>query len=235
MKSVLIFLILAMLPTISMADRYYLLMSKNDQLCQKVNRMFNSDLFHHKKVHLENHPEFNAFSWDKQFRFYNGRTGELIKKPRCDGRQSIGCKNAIFDINNDGQDELVKFTEEMTYGIENQNMMSFVLPKQDAPNDFYYSESYNVGRNITLKHLPVQRIVRDRKRYIFSSRFVLIRPFVVQKLTYVAIFFNSVDEDAPWSLDINEKNMVSIIQYDASNQPSDICYLFRTFKRSKKG
>ncbi len=107
---------LLMINTLLQADAYLLVMSKDDNLCQNITSMFNKDLFEYKEVRLEDHKEFNAVVWDKEFEFFDYPNDKRITEPRCNNSQSFGCKNAIFDINNDGKDELVAYKDERLYG-----------------------------------------------------------------------------------------------------------------------
>ena len=47
----------------SFADRYLLVMSKDDDLCQYILKMYNDDLDKHGRLILENHPEYNFTEW----------------------------------------------------------------------------------------------------------------------------------------------------------------------------
>lgn len=240
---------LLMINTLLQADAYLLIMSKDDKLCQNITSMFNKDLFNHKEVQLEDHEAFNAVVWDKEFEFYDADNLRIEK--RCDNKQSFGCKNAIFDINNDGKDELVAFMDERLFGTPSYNEVSFAPQKAENPFKFQYgTESKYVGMTGTTntheyKEFPVQKVAKDDfKFYITSSSHVLLRPFKIADTFYIATFFNTYGRDN-WdglgyrSQDINNNNMVSISKYDATNEQHDFCYMMRiftspTFKKTKK-
>lgn len=239
MKKLLLINSLFMMTTLLQADAYLLIMSKDDKLCQNINSMFNKDLFEHKEVRLENHKEFNAVVWDKEFEFYWVGKDKPDDKPRCDNNQQFGCKNAIFDINNDGKDELVAFMEERLYGIPSYNEIDFAPQEIKNPLNFKAAKSTSVGfkgsNSHNYKELPVQDTDDDDfKFYISSSSHVLLRPLKIENIFYIATFFNTHGRDN-WdglgyrSQDLNDNNMVSISKYDVANEQHDICYLMRVF------
>jgi len=238
--------LLLMVNTLLQADSYLLVMSKDDKLCQNITTMFNEDLFKHKEVRLKDHKEFNAVVWDKEFEFYraSGDQDILYSEPRCDNEQSLGCKNAIFDINNDGKDELVAYLDERLYGTASYNQISYAPQEENGSLKFKYRQSTIVGDE-HYKEFPVQRVAKDGfKFYITSSSFVLLRPFKVADTFYIATFFNTYGRNNwdPYrynSKNLNDNNMVSISKYDANNEQHDLCYMIRvftspTFTKTKK-
>lgn len=238
---------LFMITTLLQADAYLLIMSKNDKLCQNINRMFNDDLVKYKKVRLEDHKEFNAVVWDKEFEFFDYPDDRRIIPPLCDERQTYGCKNAIFDINNDGKDELVAYLDERLYGMAGYNEIQWVAQDPNAPLEFHYIKRLkSLGGDHHYKELPVQYTDKKYgfKAYISSDQDVLLRPFKISNTFYIAIFFNSDGRDN-WtgfgyrSKDLNDNNMVSISKYDAANEQHDLCFMMRvftspTYKKTKK-
>ena len=246
MKRLLLISGLLMVNTLLQADSYLLVMSKDDKLCQNITTMFNEDLFKHKEVHLKDHKEFNAVVWDKEFEFFDYPNDKRITKPRCDNEQSLGCKNAIFDINNDGKEELVAFMDERLYGVASYNEIQWVAQDLNAPLEFHYVKRLqSLGGDHDYKELPIQKIDTDSfKFYITSGSFVLLRPFKVADTFYIATFFNTYGRNSSDtyeynSKNLNDNNMVSISKYDANNEQHDLCYMIRvftspTFTKTKK-
>ena len=249
MKRLLFVGVLLMVNTLLQADAYLLVMSKDDKLCQNITTMFNEDLFKHKEVRLKDHKEFNAMVWDKEFEFYYSGEEKPINMPRCDNEQSLGCKNAIFDINNDGKDELVAYLDERLYGTASYNEIDYAPQEENGSLKFRNSKSISVGfykgqiRNY--KEFPVQKVHNDGfKQYVSPSSFVLLRPFKVADTFYIATFFNTYGRNNwdPYrynSKNLNDNNMVSISKYDANNEQHDLCYMMRvfpspTFTKTKK-
>lgn len=237
---------LLMITTLLQADAYLLVMSKDDKLCQNINSMFNNDLFKHKEVRLEDHKEFNAVVWDKEFEFFDYPNDERITKPRCDNKQSFGCKNAIFDINNDGKDELVAYMDERLYGMPSYNHIQWVAQDPNASLEFHYVKRLQSSHDHEYKELPIQKVDKDDFKFYIttSSSHVLLRPFKLANTFFIATFFNTHGRDN-WdglgyrSQDLNDNNMVSISKYDANNEQHDLCYMMRvftspTFNKTKK-
>lgn len=194
---------------------------------------------------MEDHKEFNAVVWDKEFEFFDYPNDKRITEPRCNNSQSFGCKNAIFDINNDGKDELVAYMDERLYGRASYNHIQWVAQDPNAPLEFHYVKRLQSSHDHEYKELPVQKIHNDGfKQYISSGSDILIRPFKLADTFYIATFFNTHGRDN-WnglgyrSKDLNDNNMVSISKYDANNEQHDLCYMMRiftspTFKKTKK-
>ncbi|NCO02534.1 MAG: hypothetical protein GW906_12035 [Epsilonproteobacteria bacterium] len=228
--------VLLTLSSLLQADAYLLIMSKDDNLCQNINSMFNKDLFDYKELRLEEHKEFNAVVWDKEFEFY-GIDGTSMDM--CNAKREQECKSGIFDINNDGKDELVTHFKASWNGTPFRMTMRFVA--RDANNSlrFQYGKGISVGFKGSSSHkykeLPVQKIHNDGfKQYILSGEHVLLYPFKIAYTFYIATFFNTHGRDN-WdglgyrSQDLNDNNMVSISKYDANNEQHDICYMIRVF------
>lgn len=181
--------LLLMVNTLLQADSYLLVMSKDDKLCQNITTMFNEDLFKHKEVRLKDHKEFNAVVWDKEFEFFDYPNDKRITKPRCDNEQSLGCKNAIFDINNDGKEELVAFMDERLYGVASYNEIQWVAQDLNAPLEFHYVkrlQSLGGGitstKNFQYKELPkmVSNFISLPVHLFYSVRLKLPIPFTLR-------------------------------------------------------
>jgi hypothetical protein len=74
-------------------EAYKLVMSKDKELCASILQLFNTDMKQHKEIRYDKHEVFAQISWK----------GGLEEG-------SHGCsylRHALFDINNDGMDELV--------------------------------------------------------------------------------------------------------------------------------
>ena len=91
-----VILFFSVLCSVSFADRFVLVMSKDDPVCQKLYRIYNADLEKYGVFTPENHTEFTAVQW-KEFTW--------LEIPRqLKDRQFF---YAIYDVNNDGKDEFV--------------------------------------------------------------------------------------------------------------------------------
>ena len=94
MKKIILTGILA-ISTLLQADSYLLTMSKDDNVCQHMYKVFNGDMHSKGKLVFEDHKEFNWLKWDKKLDFiepFGNYVGDY------------------FDINNDGKKEVVAFS-----------------------------------------------------------------------------------------------------------------------------
>ncbi|WP_324171287.1 hypothetical protein [Sulfurimonas sp.] len=257
---------LIVVSTLLQADRYLLIMSKDDKVCHRVSKILNDDLKEYKELKLQTHKEFNVIKWDKEFIFYLTGTGK--NKPYKDYcSRSTGCKNAIFDINNDGKDELVAFREELLKstrsGDAGYNEILY-LPKET--NEFFKFDiskgTVDIGSEHYYKELPkqVSSLFGSKHTdtvYMSTGNTTTLRPFKIDNTYYISTFFSTFgqkdyDESSKrgqkvssigisgaydyyrilWS-DINYQNFVSISKYDATNKPTDTCYLIKIFTNKK--
>jgi hypothetical protein len=117
-KRLLLILTFALWSSACFADQYVLVMSKNDCVCQHMLKIYNEDLEKYGEIKYDQHEEFKAIDWKKQESyleyFGNGTLEEhdtLISK---------------FDINNDGNPEIVIKDEHRTLrGIDSDAIYIF--------------------------------------------------------------------------------------------------------------
>jgi hypothetical protein len=84
-------------PARCLADEYILIMSKDKSVCQNMLRLYNDDLRKSGEIQYEEHEEYTSIKWEekKAFGFYQGvKNYEYMLM-------------SIFDINNDGKEEIV--------------------------------------------------------------------------------------------------------------------------------
>jgi hypothetical protein len=105
-KKILFVLILTFLSSVSFADRYLLIMSKDDCVCQHMLKIYNEDLKEHGEIKYDQHEEFKAIKWEakKAYTTYHG------EKRYFDSPQDTALISQ-FDINGDGTDEFVVKTK----------------------------------------------------------------------------------------------------------------------------
>ena len=102
MKKVLFLLFLFFLSSISFADEYVLVMSKEDNVCQHMLKLYNDDLKQYGQVRYDQHKEFNWIRWqDKGIRL------RPASNPKA--TTGISAKIALFDINNDSKEEAIVY------------------------------------------------------------------------------------------------------------------------------
>jgi hypothetical protein len=88
------------------ADEYVLVMSKDDNVCLHMLKLYNSDLKKYEQVRYKRHKEFNWIKWvDKGIRL----------KPASEPTHVMGisARIAVFDINNDFKDEVILYSPSM--------------------------------------------------------------------------------------------------------------------------
>jgi hypothetical protein len=103
MRKVILLLVLLLLPSICLADEYVLVMSKEDNVCQHMLKLYNDDLKKNGEVKYDEHREFNWIRWEEKG----------IQRIPASGPPSmrINAKIALFDINNDSKDEVIIYSE----------------------------------------------------------------------------------------------------------------------------
>ena len=91
------------------ADEYVLVMSKDDNVCQHMLKLYNADLKKYGRVMYEKHEEFNWIKWEKKaIRIRPAFAPSMIEiEPS---------EIALFDINNDTRDEAIIYSESMLSG-----------------------------------------------------------------------------------------------------------------------
>lgn len=102
-KIMILTLTLFFIPTTSLGDEYVLVMSKEDNLCQHMLNIYNSDMNKYGKVKYEDHKEFNWVRWEGKKIHLIGASGP----PPIE----INAQIALFDINNDSENEVIVFSE----------------------------------------------------------------------------------------------------------------------------
>jgi len=106
MKNIKILLILFLLfmPSLGFADEYVLVMSKDDNVCQHMLKLYNDDLKKYGSVQYKLHSEFNWIRWmDKKIKLRPATYPNAV--------WDIDAKTVLFDINNDSQEELIVYSE----------------------------------------------------------------------------------------------------------------------------
>lgn len=113
MKNLKILLILFLLftPTLLCADEYALIMSKNENLCKHMQKIYNDDLKKFGGVQYKLHSEFNWIRWmNKKIKLRPATAPNTV--------WDMDAKIVLFDINNDFKKELIVYTESTLSGYE---------------------------------------------------------------------------------------------------------------------
>ena len=204
------------------ADKYMLLMSKNDKVCHHMGSIYNSDLAKYNKVVLQNHKEYNWLSWDnwvflKRQSYYKDTAGFGIKK---------------FDINNDGIDENILFRRRpiSIYRLEhiydelvclsNDKIINYSNQTTSLiyKNNLIYHEALS---SYKLNKFPLQK----KNEGLHMNGNYNIRPFRIDNQYYLS-FFGNIGTDTRAKLP-EDKNSIIVTKYDENNTMRNVCYFLR--------
>lgn len=233
-KGILLVLILTFLSSISFADEYVLVMSKDDCACQHMLKLYNEDLRKYGNIKYDKHEEFNAIKWEEKkyyTTFPDGQKHYPVSKP---GTLSI----SRFDINNDGNDESIVKQEGFLKGILSESIYYFKGKNVDYFKDdefdaylLFSKATGSVGtgafdQNVyELKELPKISIgmILDKEtysHYAFGGHFY-VNPFVFKGSYYIDMRQKqNIYSPYQWLV---------ILKYDKHDQIQDICYCLKTF------
>ena len=235
-RNIFIVLFVLLLPAIGLADEYVLVMSKDDNVCQHMHRLYNDDLKKYGEIKYDQHAEFNAIEWeDKKFYRIVGDKKEYPKEP-IESKTTV--QISYYDINNDGKKEIVIKDEGSYKGIPSDNLHFFKnedvsLFQEDAFDIkiLYNKATGNIrsgGRNTyELKELPefIYSGIddKDTNAYYSLGAYIYINPF-----SFAGTYYLNVKDDVPFDF----KKMYSgkflvILKYTKENQIKDICYFLK--------
>lgn len=234
MRKVLLVLVLFLLPSICLADEYVLVMSKEDNVCQHMLKLYNEDLRKYGEVRYDEHEEFKAIKWEEKKYYTTYPDG---KKHYMDNGSVLMSR---FDINNDGKEEIVlKFTQ--------------FFKREFADNLYFFKSEYShffkdefdvnglhlkaigkmgtmafMGNTYALKGLPqISEIVggKEVKLFYVMGGWFYVNPFVFKEASYI----DMRDDDPP-----DSKKFLVILKYTKDNQLKDICYFLKAVNCKNK-
>lgn len=198
-------------------ESYTLVMSKDDELCNHMLKLFNQDLKQHGwqgDEYQEEHEEFKRVPWQ------SARFSSVI-----DGRTEYrDVEGALFDFNNDGvQDFVVRWQSSLSNARADS---LFMLDREIAKraNDLDSSEFWNARNQIDLAgwfydvSLPVKVMAGLR----------VLQPFIYHETSY--LFMRELFETPPITPGyavIVKYGGGKFINRDVSGKMEDICYYQR--------
>lgn len=221
------------------ADHYLLVMSKNDQVCQQMYKLYNTDMQEHGNIAFENHEEYNWLKWDYDINLYN--TYQNMEIPAYDNPNIGGI--ASFDINNDENNETVLFERMFLSGILHDTISFFHL-------DFYrkFKEKLNTKDLPPNRHtfpstqqhnvmeLPTQKIfdsLGDKIHLMLSvGTFSYVRPLKIDSQYFISIFASEGQDRI--ALPLEKTNVILISKYNENNNMQNVCYFIRTHSWKKQ-
>ncbi len=223
-KRLFLVFVLLLFPSISFADEYVLVMSKEDNVCQYMLKLYNEDLKKYGEVRYDEHEEFTAIKWEEK-RYYTTRHGKKDYSIMDYGSVII----SRFDINNDGKEEIIVKEEGSLKGILSENLYYFKGEDSDYFKDeFDIKILYNkairklafTGGFYDLKELPQFLYLgiggkEVKGHYLLAGHFY-INPFAFKETYYI-------------DMKDNEEigNFLVILKYTKDNQIKDVCYYLK--------
>ena len=114
---------------------FRLVMSKDDDVCQHMLKIFNEDLRESGNVEFDRHKEFNVIRWENKRRYVINENGAK------DYESSPGTDSySVFDVNNDKKNEVVLWARDRGLkGIPSDDIFIFKIQNesdfQDGVND----------------------------------------------------------------------------------------------------
>ena len=240
MRRILFVMILILFSSISFADEYVLVMSKDDKVCQHMLNIYNEDLRKYGEIKYAEHEEFKAIKWEKRKYLFEGKKRDkplLISK---------------FDINNDGKPEvIIKDENRNLKGIPSDALYVFreedfdyskteVAINEDFANKaigawggVFYKKPFE-GNVYRLYELPVFEIwtipeIKEKIRIHYSLGGWFYFHTFIYKGKYFTSMYDLIPEDLIENKDLSEvlKKWEVILQYTPENQLKDICYLLK--------
>lgn len=226
----LVFVFFVLSPVKSSADVYILAMSKDSKVCQHTLSLFNSDLREKGGLAIDDHAEFNEVKWNEGITTHSrGRVVEQKYKPT---------KLGVFDINNDGGDEVVLSYKYYLSGSLRDKVD--VLPGDFSEKNEIYDWSEIIKSRVAtvpekivyyLKDFPPQKKKEFhgelREYFINIGGFLDIRPMRYEDSFYV-VLFGTYGQSGSY-VKFEDRNVVVVGRFDRENRLHDMCYLIRVY------
>lgn len=217
-------------PIVGWADEYVLVMSKEDNVCQYMLKVYNEDLRKYGEIKYEEHEEFTAIKWEEKkyyWEAYGNKHYDDVLMSR-------------FDINNDGKEEIIiKSTGSIrgntTYSLDIFKGEDIGVFKDEFDVKNFKKAIGSIGKFdkgiYELKEIPARQMIQPeggRKGYAYyyyiSPHFNDIRPLVYNSSVYTEMI-GGHDYKREWSV---------ILRYTKENKLKDICYYFRAIDCEEK-
>jgi hypothetical protein len=225
-----------LLSSISWADEYVLVMSKDDNVCQYMHKLYNEDLKKYGEIKYDKHKEYDAIKWDNK-KYYRMRDGKK-EYPIQPYESNTTVLISRFDINNDGKEETVIKHESYYKNILSDHLHYFKtedasLFKEDAFDIaiLYNKATGSIGNGsrytYVLKELPqfIYLGVGDKeaKAYYSLGKYIYIHPFF-----FAGTYYLGINDEVPFDIKrIYSGKFLVILKYTKDNQIKDTCYFLK--------
>jgi uncharacterized protein len=182
--------------SLSNGDSYTLEMSKDDKLCNAMLVLYNEDMKTYNSIRYDQHEIFASIKWQAD--------------------KKLELKHAFFDINNDGDNELVIKDHGMLSGRSVDTL--FIYP---ADSDIF--SKLKPGWMPALFDTPNQLFSTNNNTYDLkalpkTSEFWVGVSFVLEPFTWKGASYISMTDDRP--------RWIVIAKYRQAAELQDICYFF---------
>jgi hypothetical protein len=235
----LLILIFVFLSSISFADEYVLVMSKDDNVCQHMLKLYNDDLKKYGEIKYSQHKEFNTIKWEERNYLYSFDD---------ETKTDIPILISKFDINNDGKPEII--VKDYRRGLKGRDSDRFYVFREGDLNYFQNGVTINddfankaIGiwgdfgkkpfeANVySLYALPAFEIftipeTKESLKFYYSlGGWFYFHPFLFGKK-----YFISMND---WQGDLAEKWEV-VLSFTPENQLKDTCYFIKVCGRNDR-
>ncbi len=231
--SVLFFALFVLLPVAGWTGEYVLVMSKEDNVCQHMLKIYNADLKKYGEVRYDEHEEFTAIKWEEK-KYYRVREGKK-EYPVYPYATNITVLMSRFDINNDGKEEVVIKDAGMVFSIITENLFYFkgedsayFKEKEFDIKILYNNATGRVGggadfeRSVYyLKKLPqiYIGIIGGKEAY---SHYPVGPHFYVNPFNFKGAYYIDMKD-----MQRSSNKWLVILKYAKDNQIKDICYFLK--------
>ena len=210
----------------SSKEHYGLLMSRNDELCNHMLELFNSDLEKYGPTgdsHQTKHKEFKRVPWKqgKYFRF-NRALDKMEYEP---------IEGALFDFNNDGKDEFVVRWEPWKNNLRSHFLYVLTAEKEKFLSNIDFRKYFLDAKNtidLTGMSYPLTELPKSMSdQYLISPR--VLEPFVYQEVSYLLMrpLFEEIQTQTGYAV-IAKYRKGKFGYRSTSGEMEDICYFTRT-------
>jgi len=235
-KKILLVLFLLFIPSLGFADEYVLVMSKDDNVCQHMLKLYNDDLKKYDMVKYDQHEEFNSIKWENK-KYYRTHEDKKIYPVR-----SYEANTTVliseYDINNDGKKEIVikhvswykSILSDQLHYFKNEDANLFKDDEFDI-KVLYTNAAGSIGsgaqETYKLKELPQFLYLgigsKESKAYYSLGKYLYIHPFFFDKTYYL-----DVKDEVPSDVrGIYSGKFLVIIKYAGDNKINDTCYFLK--------
>jgi hypothetical protein len=206
------------------AEAYKLVMSKDKKLCANMLNLFNADMKEYRQICYDKHEMFTRLGWQPV---------DVGKEPYACGMYQY----ALFDINNDGKDELViktshclrdQLTDSLYIFPPNSKVLQDLKEPSSHPFDTVPDKLEFVGKGgfeYDLKELPEsekEKLLEDIRKTLPKSMkgldlkpgiggVLVIQPFQIGKTIYISM----TDLHQEW---------IVVGKYKQADTLEDLCY-----------